>query len=200
METQLYEWSCSTLDQNNNQYFLPGLAEGGDNPDAFIARNRINFLWSEVQMYIYPLPASLNCSGEVSGVEYCYFNTERERDPLVFTLLTLEQNGRNFIITDMIDIWSTPDQEMCTGQFCCDSTILNPEDKFRIPAPNFSFAIVPADGDASLLGYNGISYPQYLVRHYTRSVVRSASGQFNVGSAEQSDEALRVFRFIISKC
>ena len=200
METQLYQWKCSILDQNRNQYFLPGLTEGGDDPDGFIAANPFNFTLPEVQMYIYPLPASLNCNGTVSAVEYCYayFNTStrREEELLVFTLLTLEWNERNIRITDSIGIRSTPDQIKCTDFFCCDATRLNLMDQFHLPARNFAFAIAPSSNESAfLLGFNGTFYPQYLVRHYTRSLFEGS--QFNV---TPSDEALRVFQFIISKC
>lgn len=197
IDAEFYRWMCSTLE--NNHYLLPELTEGGDDLVEFVTSNALSgVVPSLAGAYIYPLPSTLNCNGRVSAVRYCYFDSEFGTEKLIFTLLTLRQNGQNFMITDAIDIHSE-----CTGYYCCNISRLNIMDQFRLPAPNFAFAIVPSSVDVLLIGYNGDIYPQYLVQHY-RGQLQVAPIPLEIGSTISvgnitSDEALRVFQFIISK-
>ncbi len=67
VEAQMYEWSCSPLDASNNRYTLPDLRYGDDENVASI---RGGLLLSGLD--IYPVPSTLNCSGTVLAVEFCY--------------------------------------------------------------------------------------------------------------------------------
>ena len=155
-------------------------------------------------VYIYPVPSTLNCSGTVSAVQYCYsvssgaLGTERE----VFTLLTLQQNGLNFVVSSVITVRSTPTGQICTRgflgiQYCCDIMALNPMDQFDLPAVNFAFGIIPED---SLLTFNTASFPQFVAEHYRQQETTVAVGDTITFSGNTlTDRAFRLVQFFISK-
>ena len=152
MHAQLYEWRCSPLDAANNRYTLPDLGITSDTDVANIGnRNLLESNGDEI--FIFPLPSTLNCGGSVSAVQYCYelprsttslFGIER----LLFTLLLLEENGLNFTVIDTIPVIGTPTSQTCTRhhasssnleEYCCDILHLEVEDRFYLPAPNSAF-------------------------------------------------------------
>ncbi len=101
------------------------------------------------------IPSTLNCSGIVTAMEFCYASgvddTPYGREFELFRLLILEQqNGLTFRITNTIDGNTTPTTQICTDRsftgtntirFCCDRLTFNTIDQFRLPAPNFAFGI-----------------------------------------------------------
>ena len=159
--------------------------------------------------FIYPIPSTLNCSGTVTAVEYCYraVNSQLGREQLVFTLLTLQQSGLDFTITDVIPISSTPTSDICTrqslSQYCCDTLSLDMMNSFLLPTENFAFGVVTFT-DVHLIRYDGKISPQYLVDYF-----RYAQGNFaepTIGgtialrpSNRLSDQALILLTFYISK-
>ena len=153
--------------------------------------------------YIYSAPSTqVNCSGTVSAVEYCYRGSDRQlgNEQLAFTLLTLEQNDRNFRITDRIEVRTTPHSQICTGsifsiQYCCDATSLNMADHFPLPAPNFAFGIAIPTLSVSLLGYQSL----FQVAHYqvSQAIIPSVGSTFSVGN--QVTQGLRLLRFQLSE-
>ena len=153
--------------------------------------------------YIYPVPLTqVNCSGTVSAVEYCYRGSTGQlgTELLAFTLLTLEQNGLNFTITDRIEIRTTPHSQICTGgianiQFCCDTTSLNMADHFILPASNFAFGIAIPPSSVSLLGFRS----SLQVAHYqeAQTVIPSVGSTFSVSNPVT--QGLRLLQFHMSK-
>ena len=169
-----YQWSCSPLlDTIGDRYRLPDLGDGGVEDIAGI------LLFPVVPSFIYPIPSTLNCSGTVTAVQYCYRARDIQlgRELLVFTLLTLQQSGLNFTITDVIPIRSTPMSDICTQssilfmgtfQYCCDILSLDMLDSFLLPAENFAFG-VQISSSVNLLGYNGFFPPQFVVEQFRPS-------------------------------
>ena len=203
MDSQGYQWQCSALDAAN-LYYLPNLPEGNDRAVAVLFGSYISS--SAGTAYIYPVPSTqVNCSGTVSAVEYCYRGSTGQlgTELLAFTLLTLEQNGRNFRVTDRIDIRTTPHSQICTGyqfilpnyQYCCDTTSLNMADRFILPASNFAFGIAIPTSSVSLLGYRS----SLQVAHYqeAQTVIPNVGSTFSVGN--QVTQGLRVLQFHMSK-
>ena len=149
MHAQLYEWRCSPLDAANNRYTLPDLGITSDRDVENIGEtNLLDFNGNNI--FIFPLPLTLNCGGSVSAVQYCYEvrGTEFGMQRLFFTLLLLEQNGLNFTVIDTIPVIGTPTSQTCTphhaassisDQYCCDILHLEVEDRFYLPAPNSAF-------------------------------------------------------------
>ena len=95
------------------------------------------------------IPSTLNCSGTVTAVEYCYRagDSQLGTEQLVFTLLTLQQSGTTFTIIDVIPISSTPTSDICTSgvmdaQYCYDTLSLDMMNSFLLPTDNFSFGVV----------------------------------------------------------
>lgn len=154
-------------------------------------------------LYIYPLPLSLNCSGTVSSIGYCYFDDrDLTTSTLIFTLFTLEQDGMDFNISKRIEMFSTPDAQKCTaasdGQYCCDTYVLSKRDRFHLPTLNFAFGIL-TDFVVLLLGFsNEYIVQQYNGGHYSQG----NSGLLQVGNIINNPSivpgrGLRLFQFFI---
>ena len=194
---------CSALDATNNLYYFPSLRgplEGNDEiVEDFAFLNTYTSSVGGVT-YIYSVPSTqVNCSGTVLAVEYCYRGSTGQlgTELLAFTLLTLEQNGRNFNITDRIEVRTTPHSQICTEsfsniQYCCDTTSLNMADHFILPASNFAFGIAIPTSSVTLLGYQRL----FQVAHY-QTVIQSVESTFSVGN--QVTQGLRLLRFQLSE-
>ena len=209
----LYEWSCSPLDGGNESYTLPDLGEW----DSVIVFSQIGTalqLASLNNVDIYPVPPTLNCSGTVSAVKYCYGSSETIGiNSLVFTLLILEKNGLRFRVTDVIQVQHRSNtnciaksrytlEGLIDGsdpQYCCSSMNL---EQFHIPQPNFAFAVVPAH---SIIAYNPTSFPDYKVEKYSfpKSVLHTliaVGDTFTLtNTSRRTNESLLVIQFVISK-
>ena len=200
---QLYEWSCSPLDATDNRFTLPYLAY---EDDENVARFENTFeLFSNINVDIYSVPTTLNCSGKVSALEYCYAGIIDATISFhqrfhAFTLLILKQSSPTFTVIDKVDVFSTPVPSICSQgrsmlEYCCDRMSLDAVKQFSLPAPDFAFGIIPS---ATLY-----------VRHRTEFIVRRYSFTretviVEVGSSFEPDGAatntpLPLFRFLISK-
>ena len=205
-----YQWSCSPLDTANNRYILPDL---GIRDEDDVGDNRFNLFPSNTDVvYIFPLPSTLNCSGTVSAMQYCYGTSVNNlgTEQLIFTLLTLEQNDLIFIINNTVVVRSTPSRDICTRrevvinfEYCCDTLSLEIADLFFLPVSNFAFGVIPV----SILAYNptfSVNDP-FLVEHYrfpTSVIGTPAVGNmFTLDGANLvTDRSLRLLQFFISKC
>ena len=171
---------------------------------------------------VFPLPSTLNCSGTVSAVEYCYgsliflsisYNIRYRTRYLAFTLLILEQDGLNFTITDLIDIHSTPTELICTDRtfsstlvyrYCCDRFVLDNMNQFHLPASKFAFGIVR--GSSSLIFHlrYPTSFSSFQVEQYSFSMTAlgtpAVGRTFTLTDADRrTDMTLRFLEFVISK-
>ena len=195
------------MDTIGDRYRLPNL---GNRDDGDVVNAVRDLLVQESQRgtsYIYPIPSTLNCGGTVTAVEYCYrTGNQLGTEQLVFTLLTLQQSGLDFTITDVIPISSTPTSAKCTPgpffglfQFCCDIISLDMMKSFFLPAENFAFGLVTSSS-ADFVAYED----EFLVDRF-----RYSQANFNapiVGdsitlteSNRESNEPLWLLQFFISK-
>lgn len=158
----LYQLTCSP-DPENDRRYLPNLPVNADGESVYAVRNDLedssgNFV------YIFPIPDSslTDCSGMVSAVRYCYIygNSEVDFDNerSIFTLFLLEQqNGPNFVVTEVFNISSTPTDRICgsgtssSSQYCCDTMQLDP---FPLPEANFAYGIA----GEHILRYSNVNY------------------------------------------
>ena len=197
---------CSALDAANNLYYFPSLRGPLEGSDAIVADLALfNTYASSIGgvAYIYSVPSTqVNCSGTVSAVEYCYRGSDGQlgTELLAFTLLTLEQNGLNFRVTDGIEVRTIPHSQICAEsfsniQYCCDTTSLNMADHFILPAPNFAFGIAIPTSSVCLLGYQRL----FQVAHYQKAqtVIPNVGSTFSVGN--QVTQGLRALRFRLSE-
>lgn len=184
------------MDTNNNRYSFPDL--GGDGGIFTSSTNDLS---------IYPLPSALNCEGTVSALRYCYrlSNSDQFGNELtIFTLLTLEQNGTVFTVTNVIAVPSTPSGQICTGipfssaQRCCDTLPLDMVDQFHLPTSNFAFGLLLLD--ISLYRFSTFSVR---VSHHRLSaspeVGSPAIGDTITVGDIVTDRSLRAFRFLLSE-
>ena len=209
----LYQWTCSPLKFGDSDFHLiPDLPL----TDAVsIAEVGVRFYISEPGVvYIFPVPAMLNCSGTVVKARYCYafFNDDIEEELTeerqIFTLLILEQNDtEHFKVIATYDVSSTPRNcvrksfNRLNVQYCCDNLILDLNDQFHIPKPNFAFGMVDAK---PLLNFKD-GDEKFLVKHYKfedpMDQVRRVGTVYppRIVGDLKSDETLRIFQFIIGK-
>jgi hypothetical protein len=205
----LYQWSCSPLDAAQNRFTLPDLGFGSSEDDENVARLGTGNLTLAGFLQVFSIPPTLNCSGTVSSVQYCYVgnptNTIFGTDLMVSTLLILRQNGLTFTISDAIDISSTPSAQKCTGQtvrFCCDSQPLDVANSFSLPASDFAFGVAPAFAE---LSYRVETFPLFRVESFLTSLAdiggsASVGNSFTLSNSDRNTSmALRLFQFTISK-
>ena len=159
---------------------------------------------------IFSLPPTLNCNAMVTAVKYCYAGPTRALtrgvNLLLFTLLTLKQEGLNFTIIDTIDIYST--SMNCSSvnamQYCCNTLALGLPAQFPLPKSNFSFGIVSILPDIIMLQYSANFFPNFQVDQYNipKSTfgIRGRGNTFNLTDANLvADQAMRTLQFVMSK-
>ena len=218
-DAQLYEWSCSPLDADSNRYTLPDLRyEDAANVASIGERLEAS---DDDNVDVFPVPSTLNCSGTVSAVQYCYAGRRIDvvygRTYPIFTLLTLEQNGLSFEIADVIDVSSVPVEQICMERFflvtgfigfvryCCDTLLLGDlMDRFSLPKSSFAFGVMSTSTSINQIRYIANSFPEFQVEQY--STPASTIGTPTVGGtftltddSRRTDMALRLLQFVISK-
>ena len=207
-----YEWSCSPLSINNS-YTLPDL-------DFKTVENIDNVVGVTNDVTdVFPIPPTLNCSGTVSAIDYCYIGREDSliygMRYLIFTLVTLEQENLTFTITDVIPVHSTPTAQKCIMQtndlYCCDSLQLNTTHQFNLPVPNFAFGMIRSTSqEIRQLRYRnrvnmGRFIPEFLVEQYNFDTTQDldtpqAGDIFRLNDSSRTlDRGLRIIQFTISK-
>ena len=166
--------------------------------------------------HIYPIPPTLNCNGIVTAIEFCYAvqDSQLNTDVIIFTFLTLQQNGLNFTVTDMLNVPSTPTSEMCTRvpigpvtlNYCCDTLSLDLTSlaQFPLPMEQFAFGIVPTFQN-QLLRYDPYSSPGSSLKaeQFTFTEAMGANmpapGRTYTFNESDMNEALRLIKMHISK-
>ena len=200
-----YQWSCSSLDTANNRHLLPDL---GIRDDRDVANIALRLITSSTDVHIFPLPPSLNCSGTVSAVQYCYEGDNLGTEQSIFTLLILQQSGTTFNITNTVLVRSTPSNPICTSQFrrltyCCDVLTLDVADQFSLPTTGFAFGTI-ASRENLFLAFNPSSVvnSNLLVNHYRlneNNFDTTEGSMFTVTSDLMDDRTSRLLQFFISK-
>ena len=118
---------------------------------------------------------------------------------VVFTLLTLEQNGLSFVITDKIN-HSEQASANCTTlagssqMICSDTMILDEDSIFSLPVDNFAFGIV----SSSLYAMRFFELPEFRVEHYRfdhESPFPNGVSNFTLNGSIRNDRALRLVEF-----
>ena len=167
------------------------------------ARNRIT--------YIFPIPSESplrNCSGTVVSLQYCYQARKsdiRNNRSFFINFLSLIKNGLEFTVSNKIQIRTSPQNRICTrwGQnqqqiICCDSTSLQPTDRFMILPTNYSFGVVVRS--LQLLTF-APSAMEYRAEQYLASLgVNGPNGTFMLTDANRNQSSsLLLLRFFIGK-
>ena len=187
LNAQLYQWSCSPLNPTSNLHFLPDLLS-----TLFLPLDSELFGLSDPdEIYVFPVPSMLNCSGRVSEIRYCYQQNVLTDNNIIFTLLILEQSGSNFRVTNEIAVRESTPPQGCEN-FCCDAMTFNTEDSFPLPASNFAFGVI-----SRALWAIRSSSGQYLVEHYR--FVAPLTGSTLSGGIRATNRALRLLEFGIGK-
>ncbi len=210
---QSYEWSCSSLDASNGRYTVPGLGDIGNVSVAITIGRRLEQEFRS-DTSIFPVPSTLNCSGTVSALEFCYnhqnISAEFGTNYHVFTLLILGRTGTftfNVRHSTIIRVYSTPTAQKCLDQptvvqgemlmtrYCCDSMQLDMADYFSLPATNIAFGITPTE-------FNQLRYRDESLQVVQYNVLSSdiqGRNSFTLKSSFRNDTTPRLLQFIISK-
>ena len=160
--------------------------------------------------YIFPIPSESplrNCSGTVVSLQYCYQARNRDigMNQSIFSLLSLVKNGSDFTVSNKIQIRTSPQNSICTqwGRnqqqiICCDSTSLQPTDRFMILPTNYSFGVVVRS--LRLLTF-ATSAMEYHAEQFLASLgVNSPNGTFTLTDANRTQSSsLLLLRFFIGK-
>ncbi len=149
---------------------------------------------------IYPVTSnSLDCTGTITGVEYCYKRVGMASN--IFTLLILRENTEMFRIARVIPIPRPPStDETCNGMECCGLHSFTSTEQFELPISNFAFGVLDPSGGHELFGFhNTLVEFQTSQYHYTAS-----SLSLNVNATISKSECLegrtlRIVRFVVGK-
>ncbi len=192
-----YEWRCSPLDTDNNKYYLPDF--GG-------TASVLGYTWQPSvpgTTYIYDVDEStLNCSGTVTAVEFCYFRTNSTKNHRnVFDLLTFTcQDSNSIRVTKSISISFHPSSDQCDSSDsskCCGVITLTEQDQFNISTSNFLIGMVNVETTNLAAPFTNL-YSRFETPSYQLSVGRpTANSMLNVSSA--TTRPLRLMWFHISK-
>ena len=151
-------------------------------------------------VHVFPVPSTLNCSGMVSEVGYCY-RPSRITANTVLTLLILDQSGSTFNITKAIAIRRDTSSEICEfSNICCDAIVLDSDDLFSLPASNFAFGIITESllaprSSSDLFQVEHYRFPSHLVMGTPSQLM----GTVLSGGTRDTDRALRLLEFAIGK-
>ena len=192
-----YEWRCSPLDTDEKKHYLPDF--GGRTVV-------LGYTWEQSPAgitYIYDVDEStLNCSGTVTAVEFCYYRTNSSMNHRnVFDLLILTQQDNNTAqITKSIPICFHPSLDKCDSSDsskCCDIMTLTEQDQFDIAASNFLIGMVNVETPNLAAPFTSL-YSRFGTTQYQLSVGRpTANSMLTLTGA--ITRPLRLMWFHISK-
>lgn len=165
---------------------------------------------------IFPVPTrSLNCSGEVTAVEFYYIGFADEvrlgTAHQVFSLLILEQKNFTFEIKDVIDVNTTASSKSCRNQsvtsssilFCHDGMQLQENDRFSLPESNFAYGIVPLSSTVKLIQYRDDSILESQIQQFSLPIsalgTAAVGNSITVSESNTTLEAFTLLQFVISK-
>ncbi len=131
------------MDTVNNKYYLPDL--GG-------RATVLGYTWQPSvpgATYIYDVDEStLNCSGTVTAVEFCYVRTSASRRNVFDLLILTRQDSNSIRVTKSIPISFHPASDQCDSSDsskCCDIMTLTEQNQFNISISNFLIGMVNVD-------------------------------------------------------
>ncbi len=186
-----YEWRYSPLDTVNNKYYLPDF--GG-------TATVLGYTWESSDVgvtYIYDVDENtLNCSGTVTAVEFCYFRTSTNKN--VFDLLILTPQDSNIIqVTHSIPSRFRYSSDRCNIIKCCDTMTLTKQDQFNLPTSNFLIGMVNTNRPNLAAPTN--SYSRYQTPSSYQLSVRRPTANSMLTLSSTTTRPLRLMWFHISK-
>ena len=164
-------------------------------------------------LIIFSVPTrSLNCSGEVTAVEFYY--TESADDVRLgtayslFSLLILDQKNLTFEVMNVIDVASI---DSCSNQtvtsssvlFCRGSMQLQESNRFSLPESSFAFGILPLSSTVKLVQNTADSFLEPQVQQFSLPISAlgtSAVGKsITVSESNSTMEGFTLLQFVISE-
>lgn len=205
--------SCSgEYEEDNFNYLFPNLW-GNRNPDPS--------LWQDSMQgvsYVYPIPSEVNCSGDITGIQFCY-RTSNTAIQQVFNFLILSISDSYVDVLESIALNSTDknstsmnpgmnnssdDTNICmsfndTIFYCCDTVVFE-RYMFQFPSKNLAIGITISTSTESILQEFHESYSQnYNVSSYFVNTNLMEGSTYNFTNAIFSNETIHVIRLLIGK-
>ena len=188
-----FTWRCSP--PTDNVFYFP------DIPATVSDIESQPSLYNAVYVYQVPID-SLNCSGIVTGVEYCY---QPDSDPngidsdVIFTLLVFDELSSSTTDMDITEIpIPTPGvNPNCSSSdtICCDSYSFTGEG-FSLHSNNFIYGILTPSSGHRVLGFHS-SLTNFLVNGYL--FVESVLSMQPLDLPLPFDWPIRIVRLIVGK-
>ncbi len=183
------------MDTVNNKYYLPDL--GG-------TASVLGYTWEQSAdgvTYIYDVDEStLNCSGTVTAVEFCYVTTSATRRNVFDLLILTRQDSNSIRVTKSIPISFQPSLAQCDSSDsseCCYTITLPELDQFNLPTSNFLIGMVNVETPNLAAPFTGV-YSRFETPSYQLSVGRpSVNSMLTLSGA--ITHPLRLMWFHISK-
>ena len=182
------------MDTNNNEHSLPDFGRRTE---------VLGYTWESSGVgstYIYDVDENtLNCSGTVTAVEFCFFKPSRMSHKNVFDLLILTQQDNNTAqVNKSIPIrFHPPLINKCNSNKCCDVMTLTEQDQFNISTSNFLIGMVNVE-TTNLAAPFANMYPRFQTTSYQLSVGRTSVNSMLTLTGAIS-QPLRLMWFHISK-
>ena len=134
-----YQWRCSAHNDQGHVYVPNVHLERS--PNLRITDSKVDVL------YVYRIPAALNCSGTVVGIEFCYNSDGMEQIREIFALLPLMEVGVQFNVTSsVLHFEGDPTKDSCSDRsVCCNR--LNVSTHIQLSGDEFVFGVsIPRGG------------------------------------------------------
>lgn len=157
--------------------------------------------------YIFTISPELehrNCDGNVVAIQYCYHLAgagDIGGNVTAFNFLHLNRNGFDFTVTGGFTVYTTPQENFCTGlpqptgTICCDTATLVATNQFQLPSSSYTFAVTLISNDVRLLAFADAA-PYYRYRHLQASLGSSVTpgNTFTLGQDNVTGESLLLLR------
>ena len=187
---------CSSSTSQSDIAYVPGISLSLDETVVVSSSNM-------PELYVYEVPEdSLDCSGSVIGVEYCYESDTNSgsTDENIFTVLIFNKVSADpplfasFVVVNSVPVPNPT--EVCSR--CCG--MYNFMEHFELPEGGFALGILTSNSQHQLYLYHN-SVTQYRTGGYvipSTNVLTTPNSTVNAGTQNQLI-TLRTMRLIISE-
>ena len=202
-------FQCQNASEQNGQYIpsIPDFYFDPLNAGNFFSQEGNLTTTSFSRTYILtipPLSPERNCSGAVTGVEYCYrssFTTFGPRTILEIVFLSRDQLRLN--VTGILPVEASLNDASCftssgmrgTNTICCETMTFSDVEQFQLPVTSFTFGISPAR-TFRLLTFNETT-TQFNVQQSQTFVPPFVGSSFSTTSLWAVSEPVPLVRFLI---
>ena len=151
-------FQCQTASEQNGQYIpsVPDFYFDPQNAGNFFSQEGNLTTTSFSRTYLLtipPLSPERNCSGAVTGVEYCYRSSFTTFGPrTILEVVFLSRDQFQFTVTGVLPVEASLNDASCftssgihgTNTICCETMMFSDVEQFQLPVTSFTFGISTA--------------------------------------------------------